>query len=406
MSCLSLSSSSSTSSSASSSSSTSPSSASSSSTSSPLSMSQSLNDTTKQIKISNQITPDLQNYRILRALSIDIHEARNVCFSPLLNATNSSQTSNISNTTTNNNNSSYNLHLPKYHKENLYYCLLLFNNDAFVASTRLSTCNTGQSSQIGCQSSQFSSTQTTPGGIESKDSIWDDSFSFDNLPLDVKELKLCLFVIAKPSNFPAALVNNLKKISNPTSSGKMSDPVMIGSVSIRLDDLINKGLCENWYNVEPTVQIANDEINGPKVNTCSIRLKIRFCEEKIYLDKSHYDELSEFLMNEHEHKHLCTMYEQIVPSTERAHLIQALLRFYIVKNNIIEMLKSFLLTEIDRCTDLSTLFRPATMATSLMEHYMRTRCSDFLHKALEEPLVRIFKLNLSSQVNRNLLMQK
>ena len=85
--------------------------------------------------------------------------------------------------------SSHNLNLPKYHKKNLYYCLLLLYNDAFVASTRFSTCNTGQSSQIGSQSSQFSSTQTTPDGIESKDSIWDDSFTFNNLPLDVKERK-------------------------------------------------------------------------------------------------------------------------------------------------------------------------------------------------------------------------
>jgi len=233
----------------------------------------------------------------------------------------------------------------------------------------------------------------------------------------VRELKLCLFCIAKPNGFSASsLVNNLKKISSAisttTSAGRMLDPVVIGTVTIRLDDLINKGLHESWYNVEPTVHVPSDRPSAadqPPQNSaplqlqthrystsCTLRVKLRFCEEKVQLEKDFYKELCDYLMDEREHKHLCTIYEQVMPSTERTHLVQALLRFFIVKNGIVEMLKSFLVTEIDRCADLSTLFRPASMSTSLMDQYMRTRCSQFLRKALEEPLVRILRQNNSA----------
>jgi len=259
----------------------------------------------------------------------------------------------------------------------------------------------------------------------SRNAIWDDSFSFDNLPLDVRELKLCLFCIAKPNGFSASsLVNNLKKISSAisttNSAGRMLDPVLIGTVTIRLDDLINKGLHESWYNVEPTVHVPSDRPSAaaeqPPQNSalpqpqahrystsCTMRVKLRFCEEKVQLEKDFYKELCDYLMDEREHKHLCTIYEQVMPSTERTHLVQALLRFFIVKNGIVEMLKSFLITEIDRCADLSTLFRPASMSTSLMDQYMRTRCSQFLRKALEEPLVRILRQNNSAAATSTLL---
>jgi len=207
----------------------------------------------------------------------------------------------------------------------------------------------------------------------------------------------------------------LKKIGSAissSSSGRTVDPVLIGTVTIRLDDLINKGLHESWYNVEPKVHIpvTNYQINTetesnpttPEVpsqvihrysNSCTLRVKLRFCEEKVQLEKGFYQELSDYLQDERQHKHLCTIYEQVVPSTERTHLVQALLRLFVVKNSIVEMLKSFLIAEIDRCSDLSTLFRPASMATSLMDQYMRIRCIHFLRKVLEEPLARILRNN-------------
>ena len=140
-------------------------------------------------------------------------------------------------------------------------------------------------------------------------------------------------------------------------------------------------------------------------SNCHIRIKTRFCQEKVYLDEAHYyGKLSAYLTNESEHVHICSLYEQIVSTSERPHLVQALLHFYIGQNKIVEMLRSFLLTEIERCADLSTLFRPATICTSLMDHYMRRRCEPFLRKALQEPLTRILSLDTRYGYMKKLLI--
>lgn len=235
------------------------------------------------------------NYRILRTLSVDLHEARNVCFSPITGGGSLSTSAEpgsfrgqIPCTAINPSliSQNQNTSLPKYHKDNLYYCSVLFNNRAFVASTRLSTCvnnfhtvNLNQSSNGGGFLSQSMGHPTNGHGLDldlsssysagckyaSKDAIWDDSFTFDNLPLDVKEMKLCLFVNAKASNFSASFVNNFKKIGS-NSGAKMLDPVLIGCVNIRLEDLLNKGLCEAWYNVEPMVHLGNNSNGTPDQN--------------------------------------------------------------------------------------------------------------------------------------------
>jgi len=87
---------------------------------------------------------------------------------------------------------------------------------------------------------------------------------------------------------------------------------------------------------------------------------------------------------------MCRLYDQVVPTSERPHLVQALLKYFIVRREHVTMLDSYLRAEIERCADLTTLFRPATMCTSLMDFYMRTRCERFLREALQEPLARIF----------------
>ena len=276
-----------------------------------------------------------KSHHILRTLSIDLHEARNVCFAPLMQTMSSNslrKNSPFSDHDLDNNHHHHHqsnlIHLPKYHKDNLYYCLILFNNEAFVASTRLTTClqhsqqshhhhstnfvsSPSFSSNLNSSStSSNSSSSTTASNLHAKnhprkssknanattsrDSIWDDSFSFDNLPLDVKEIKICLFMIGKPPKlFSSSFVNNLKKIGSGnslangvnggyfasnsslfnnglssvngnthtstsilhnTNNSKMLDPLLIGYVNIKLEDLMNKGLCERWYSLEPMVQ--------------------------------------------------------------------------------------------------------------------------------------------------------
>jgi hypothetical protein len=169
---------------------------------------------------------------------------------------------------------------------------------------------------------------------------------------------------------------------------------------------MNRGLCESWYPLESptTTQQTSTKSNDSskkqhqqqqtttstsRNNNCSVRLKIRFCQETIHLDERVYARLSDYLLDERQHKHLCLLYDQIVPSSERAHFVHALLRYFIVRARIVAALRSFLSAEIARSLDLATLFRPATLCTSLMDQYMRVRCHRFLVESLEVPLSKI-----------------
>jgi hypothetical protein len=359
-------------------------------------------------------------------LSIDVHEAKNIhstFISSLLGSANSLNTTNLN----------------KNQKDNFYYCLILLNNEAFIASTHL--VKFSDQSGDGGSSSNFSSSslynENLPANeflnsiigsadcdnlsaIINKDVIWDDSFSFDDLPLNAVELKICLFMVGKPNS---SLIANLKKISEKNSnsnhpvpqiqyqhhqtSKKMIGPILLGYINIKLEDLMNRGTQEQWFRVESALSTSSTATNMPIfLPESKLRLKLRFCEEKIYLNKNFYKSLSNYLLDEHEHQNLCIIYEQILPTSERAHFVEALLKFFIVsvrkqqqkqnnKNNdlIIQMLKSFLHTEIERCAeqDMSTLFRPATLCTSLMDQYMRTRCNLYLKCVLQDTLVSIFK---------------
>lgn len=270
-----------------------------------------------------------------------------------------------------------------------YYCVIMFNGRATVASTRPTPANITTSLSTSSSGSSLESSNSP--GLAGRDAIWDDSFTFDSLPLDVTEIGLCLFcTAAKTSSSASSIVVNLKKlgssngVSHSTSAaaaaskavqsafnGKMIDPCLLGSVTIRLDDqLMNRGLCESWYTLNSS---HSESSSSSSSSNCSIRVKIRFCQETIHLNERVYQRLSDYLLNERHHKHLCQIYDQIVPSTERAHLVHALLRYYIVKDRILAALKSFISVEILRCADLTTLFRPATLCTSLMVQYMGVR---------------------------------
>lgn len=131
-----------------------------------------------------------------------------------------------------------------------YYCVIMLNGKAFVASTRLASATnpTVTTTSFGLTtSSSGSSLESSIGGIVGRDAIWDDSFTFDSLPLDVTEMRLCLFCIGAKTSTSASsiVVNNLKKLSssngvskmnsaaaaalaNSTFNGKMVHPCLLG----------------------------------------------------------------------------------------------------------------------------------------------------------------------------------
>ena len=234
--------------------------------------------------------------------------------------------------------------------------------------------------------------------------IWDDAFAFDELPLNISTLKICLFLLPNGGGSPSsvnlsttALVNNFIKtrlanvvisaspassISSLGASKSSTEPILIGTVHIKLSSLLNNGLCESWYTLEPVVALSN----ASSASGCNIRIKLCFSEDKVALIRHHYDPLADFLLRPDFHRHLCIVYERLVSATDRAHLVNALLRLCVVRRRVVTTLRSFLFAEIERCRDLSTLFRPASLCTALLDAYMRMRCLPFLRYSLEDTL--------------------
>lgn len=99
----------------------------------------------------------------------------------------------------------------------------MFNEKTCVASTRLSSSSVSSGSSFSSTSSGSSLDSSSTGGVPSsssgRDVIWDDSFTFDSLPLDVSEARLCLFCIAsKTSSSASSVLNNLRRLGAAASS--------------------------------------------------------------------------------------------------------------------------------------------------------------------------------------------
>ena len=173
--------------------------------------------------------------------------------------------------------------------------------------------------------------------------------------------------------------------------------IIIGEVNIKLSELLNKGLNEKWYKIDALKHESD----------ATIRLQIRFNEEKILYNLMDYGRLQSYLSKSIEQ--LCAIY--LAMSSERSELKLNLIKFYINQNKLLAPLTSssslqpiketeiqllntlsmFLDYDIESCVDLNTLFRSTTLTTSLMDYYMRLKTKQYLQKCVYEPFIKILK---------------
>lgn len=63
------------------------------------------------------------------------------------------------------------------------------------------------------------------------------------------------------------------------------------------------------------------------------------------------------------------------------------------------MLKSLNETEIEKEEETSTLFRAASLTTTLMDLYMKSVCTGFLHSAIQDTILKLLESKQSCEVN-------
>lgn len=199
--------------------------------------------------------------------------------------------------------------------------------------------------------------KTTP------DPIFEEEFVIDDLPVDIATLNL-------------TLVSRAKK-------NKDSD---VAELTIELSSLKNGCETENWYDWVGMTPIGE---------WGSLRLRIRYMDDLV-MPAEEYSPLQELLLENEFHSvralaDLC--------HTNRIPLASSLLKIFRHERKECDLMKTLCQAEIARESEVSTLFRATSLATTLMDIYMRAECGLFLQSALSDLIHKLLESKQSAELN-------
>lgn len=127
----------------------------------------------------------------------------------------------------------------------------------------------------------------------------------------------------------------------------------------------------------------------------SLRLRIRYMDDLV-MPCEEYSPLQELLLEPELH---CVKALAELCHTNRIPLATALLKIFRHDKKETELLKTLCVAEIGRESDTSTLFRGASLATTLMDFYMRSECRLFLQSALSDTITKLLESKQSAELN-------
>lgn len=195
------------------------------------------------------------------------------------------------------------------------------------------------------------------------DPIFEEEYVIDDLPIDIQTLNLTLVSRAKRN--------------------KDSD---VAELTIDLSTLKNGSETENWYDLAGFSPIGE---------WGSIRCRIRYMDDLV-MPEDEYSPLQELLLENEFHSvralaDLC--------HTNRVPLASSLLKIFRHDRKECELIKSLCQAEVARETDTATLFRATSLATTLMDIYMRSECNAFLQSALSDTIQKLLESKQSAELN-------
>lgn len=199
--------------------------------------------------------------------------------------------------------------------------------------------------------------KTTP------DPIFEEEFVIEDLPVDISLLNLTL-----------------------VSRGKRNKDSDVAELTLDLASLKNGSETENWYDWVGIMPIGE---------WGSIRLRIRYMDDLV-MPAEEYSPLQELLLENEFHSvralaDLC--------HTNRIPLAASLLKIFRHEKKECDLMKNLCQAEIARESDTSTLFRATSLATTLMDIYMRSECGLFLQSALSDLIHKLLESKQSAELN-------
>lgn len=195
------------------------------------------------------------------------------------------------------------------------------------------------------------------------DPVWDEEFIFDDVPCDVDSFTLTLY-----------------------NKGKRGKDTEVAEIHVELSQLGNGEEREEWYNLSGLT---------PMGEWGSLRLRTRYLHDLV-MPAEEYSPLQQLLL-ESGLTSVKTLAE--ICHADRAPLATSLLRVFRAEGRETELLRELNSAEIARETETSTLFRAASLATTLMDLYMRAECGGFLQAAVLETVLRLQESKQSAELN-------
>ncbi|CAG2246074.1 RASA1 [Mytilus edulis] len=201
-------------------------------------------------------------------------------------------------------------------------------------------------------------------------SYWEEKFVLEDIPSDVDGFSI-----------------------NVYNQNRRSKDTEIAQIVIKYQDFEAGETLDKWYPLHP----SNSIIKGGDVG--SIRIRARY-QHEIIMPEDKYSTLKELILN----GDLINLLELFnMCSSERIPLAKALLQIFRHEKQEKVILKTMNDFEINREEEVSTLFRATSLATTLMDQYMKMTASQFVSDAVKEYILKIIDSKLSCELNPAML---
>lgn len=200
---------------------------------------------------------------------------------------------------------------------------------------------------------------------EGQNPVWTEEFIFDDLSSEINRFEISL--------------------SNKTKKSKENDILFMCCPLCRLQ---RGQIIDEWFPLSSHVPLKN-------VMPSSLRLRVRYSVEKI-MPVEVYSELKELVVLRDLHvvsalAHVC--------GQKRTLLASVLLRIFRHQNQEAQLLRELNDREICAEDEATTLFRATTLASTLMEQYMKATATPFVHHALKDSILKIMDSRQSCELN-------
>jgi len=195
------------------------------------------------------------------------------------------------------------------------------------------------------------------------DPVYDEEFELDDIPPDVITVSVTVF--------------------NKAKRGKDTE---VAEVVLEIASLRNTEDMEEWYPLSGVTPIGE---------WGTVRLRTRYLHDLI-MPQEEYSPLKELVLDS---KLEVVVALADICHTDRLPLASSLLRIFRFDKKEADLLTSLGNLEVEREDETSTLFRGASLTTTLMDLYMKSVCQDFLHTALFPTIHRILETRQSCELN-------